>query len=435
MPDLRVAGVVSFVRRLFPQRQFYLRTRGSVQFFEFSPTFQIVVSIGTVLMAIWAVYASIVVVFKEQIITAKDSRYANMLAAYDGKVAQMQRSHDELSALLVLAEERFQNATRDLAQRHRQMTQLLMKKQAMAKRLREVRRQVAYMSDYRGAARIAMASADGANILMMQLSPAEPAVRQGRLALRPRDGTIKVIEEALQGRNAIIKRIGVLEERLGVVKKQQMALLGDVRDSLAGQIEKYERVVKMTGLPLQDGGGRTKHGEGGTRPMGPDMQFEQEFFEIDEAFGKLDDLTATVSRLPLVTPIAAGLYSRTSSFGNRIDPMTGRYAFHSGADMAGDYGTSILASAAGIVVAAERRGNYGNMVEIDHGQGIRTRYGHLQTILVKRGDRVRFRQKIATMGSTGRSTGPHLHYEVWVNNAPRDPTKFFNAGRHVYAGQ
>jgi murein DD-endopeptidase MepM/ murein hydrolase activator NlpD len=102
--------------------------------------------------------------------------------------------------------------------------------------------------------------------------------------------------------------------------------------------------------------------------------------------------------------------------------------------MAGDFGTPVLASAPGRVVAAERRGAYGLMVEIDHGRGIRTRYGHLQSFAVKAGDQVAFRQKIATMGSSGRSTGPHLHYEIWFNDVVRDPTKFFDAGRNVFKG-
>jgi len=442
MPIARVAGVVSFAHRLFPHRQFYLRTRGSVQFFELSPAFQMTVSVGAVFAVLWIAYASVVVVFKEQIITAKNARYANMLATYDGTVLQMQQAHDELTGLLVLAEERFQNATRDLALRHRQMTALLMKKQAMAKRLREVRRRVATMSDYSGPARTAVASQDGSNTLMMQLSPAEPALRRGRLPQSTGDSTLMVIQASLQGRtkNAVVMRIGLLEERLGVLQKQQLALLNDVQESVTTEIEKYTRIVKVAGLPVFDAsqGEMTISpvGEGGPMRSGPlDLRFEQEFAELEDAFDQLDGLTTTLARVPLVTPIASGFYSSTSGFGNRIDPFSGRYAFHSGADLGSTQGTSVLASAAGVVVVAGQQGAYGNMVEINHGHGIRTRYGHLQKILVKPGDAVRFHQKIATVGSTGRSTGPHLHYEIWVNNVPRDPTKFFDAGRRVYKKQ
>ena len=166
------------------------------------------------------------------------------------------------------------------------------------------------------------------------------------------------------------------------------------------------------------------------------MRFEQEFAELEEAFDKLDGLTSTLSRLPLVTPIASGFYSSTSGYGNRIDPFSGRYAFHSGADLGSAQGTVGLGVGGRVSLSSRtRKGAYGNMVEINHGHGIQTRYGHLQTILVKPGDAVHFHQKIATVGSTGRSTGPHLHYEIWINNVARDPTKFFDAGRRVYTKQ
>lgn len=439
MPNARVAGVVSFAHRLFPHRQFYLRTRGSVQFFELSPAFQMTVSIGAALAVLWVAYASVVVVFKEQLITEKDSRYANMRATYDGKVSQMQRAHDDLTGLLVLAEERFQNATRDLALRHRQMTALLMKKQAMAKRLRDIRRRVTIMSDYGGPARAAMPS-DGSNTLTMQAAAGERAPRRGRLPHSVGDSTIIAIQESLQSRtqHAVVKRIGLLEQRLGILQKQQLALLDDVHGSVATDIEKYARIVRLAGLPVadQDRLKGSPNGEGGpvrTEPL--DMRFEQEFAELDEAFDKLDRLTTTLSRVPLVTPILNGLYNSTSGFGNRIDPFSGRYAFHAGADLGSAQGTSVLASAAGVVLVAERHRAYGNMVEINHGHGVRTRYGHLQTILVKQGDAVHFHQKIGTVGSTGRSTGPHLHYEIWIDDSPRDPTKFFDAGRRMYLKQ
>jgi murein DD-endopeptidase MepM/ murein hydrolase activator NlpD len=442
MPNVRVAGVVSFAHRLFPHRQFYLRTRGSVQFFELSPAFQITVSIGAVFAVLWIVYASVVVVFKEQLIAAKNSRYANMREAYNAKVVEMQKAHDELSGILVLAEERFQNATHDLALRHRQMTQLLMKKQEMAKRLREVRRRVVNMSDYRGPSRMALSSPDGANALMMQDEPGEPAPRRSRVPQSIGDSTIMAIQVSLQGqtKNAVVKNIGLLEQRLGVLQKQQLALLNDVQESVAGEIEQYARIVKIAGLPMpdgsQDGTKASPNGEGGAMRSGPlDLRFEHEFGELEDAFDKLDGLTTTLSRAPLVTPILSGFYSSTSGYGNRIDPFSGRYAFHAGADLASAQGTSVLASAAGVVLAAEKQGAYGNMVEINHGYGIKTRYGHLQTILVRPGQAVSFHQKIGTVGSTGRSTGPHLHYEIWVGGVTRDPTKFFDAGRRVYTRQ
>lgn len=446
MSTSRVAGVMSLAHRLFPHRQFYLRSRGSVQFFEFSPTFQMTVATATLLIMLWVAYASIVVIFKEQIITAKDQRYASMQAAYEGRVSQMQLAYDELNGLLVLAEERFQNATRDLEQKHRQLTALLMQKQAMDKQVREVRRQMAYMDGYAGPSRSAASTRDGANTLFIQLAAAEPAVRQSRIAHAGGDSTLKVISTTLKGDNSVVKRIADLEGKLSDIQKQQVALLGELRDSASSQIERYQRVLGITGLPVDmvasQIGQNSRNGMGG--PLLPEIraaaidgvtdEFEKQFAEIASTYGRLDSLTTALSRLPLVTPIATGLYRSTSGYGYRIDPFTGRVAFHSGADMAGEFGTPVLASLAGRVVVADRKGAYGLMIEIDHGRGIRTRYGHLQSVSVKVGDMVQFRQKIANMGSSGRSTGPHLHYEIWFNGVVRDPTKFFDAGRNVYKG-
>jgi len=448
-----VAGLFVLAQRLFPHRQFYLRSRGSVQFFEFSPTFQMTVAGATLAILGWVAYASVVVIFKEQIITAKDQRYASMQAAYEGRVSQMQLAYDELNGLLVLAEERFQNATRDLESKHRQLTALLMQKQAMDKQIRDVRRQVAVMHDYQGRSYSQNASPDGSNTLMIQTAAAEPAIRQSRAGLTSADtGLGKVTASLPHGKqNYVVQRIAGLEERLNNIQKQQLALLGELHDGASSQIERYQRVIATTGLNVDQVanqlGGNSRTGTGGPllpSGLGAEVraaaidgvtdEFEKQFAEIAQSYGRLDSLTTALSRIPLVTPIASGFYRSTSGFGYRVDPFTGRVAFHSGADMAGEFGTSVLASAPGRVIAAERRGPYGLMVEIDHGRGVRTRYGHLQSTLVKAGDMVQFRQKIATMGSSGRSTGPHLHYEIWFNDVVRDPTKFFDAGRNVYKG-
>lgn len=113
-----------------------------------------------------------------------------------------------------------------------------------------------------------------------------------------------------------------------------------------------------------------------------------------------------------------------SGFGFRIDPFTGHSALHTGLDYPADVGTPVMAAAGGVVIGAEMQSAYGNTVEIDHGKGLRTRYAHNSRMLVKAGDLVKRGQVIAEVGSTGRSTGPHLHFEVLVDGVPQDPEKF-----------
>lgn len=128
---------------------------------------------------------------------------------------------------------------------------------------------------------------------------------------------------------------------------------------------------------------------------------------------------------PSGAPVLAGYES--SPFGMRIDPFTGELSFHPGIDFAGSEGEAVVAVAPGVVTWAGPRAGYGNLVEIDHGNGYATRYGHNETILVHVGEVVKKGQEIALLGSTGRSTGPHVHFEVLYNGKPVNPARFVNA--------
>jgi murein DD-endopeptidase MepM/ murein hydrolase activator NlpD len=131
--------------------------------------------------------------------------------------------------------------------------------------------------------------------------------------------------------------------------------------------------------------------------------------------------------VPTQKPVQGGNVG--SAYGWRIDPFTGRSALHTGLDFQADTGAAILAAAGGVVVASEVHPQFGNMVEVDHGNDLITRYAHASKLLVKKGDLVKRGQKLAEVGTTGRSTGPHLHFEVLVQGVQQDPHKFL-AGPH-----
>ncbi len=133
--------------------------------------------------------------------------------------------------------------------------------------------------------------------------------------------------------------------------------------------------------------------------------------------------------LPTQQPVIGGQLG--SSFGWRIDPLNGQSALHTGLDFPASNGTPILAAAGGVVVAQEYHPAYGNMVEIDHGNDLVTRYAHASRVLIKKGDLIKRGQKIAEVGSTGRSTGSHLHFEVLVQGVFQDPQKFLMAGQNL----
>jgi murein DD-endopeptidase MepM/ murein hydrolase activator NlpD len=131
--------------------------------------------------------------------------------------------------------------------------------------------------------------------------------------------------------------------------------------------------------------------------------------------------------MPSGWPVSGGFIS--SLFGYRADPFTGRGAFHEGIDFAGAEGSPVMAVAAGVVSYAGERSGYGNLVEVNHGNGYVTRYGHNSEVLVKVGDTVRKGQRLALMGSTGRSTGPHVHFEVLLNGDAVNPAQYVEASR------
>ncbi|HEY0436452.1 MAG TPA: M23 family metallopeptidase, partial [Phenylobacterium sp.] len=140
-------------------------------------------------------------------------------------------------------------------------------------------------------------------------------------------------------------------------------------------------------------------------------------------------LEDTAKSLPLAQP--AQVSERSSNFGVRTDPFTGHPAFHSGEDFPGSRMQPIRATAPGVVSFTGVRSGYGNTVEVDHGRGFKTRYAHLAAISVQVGERVTIGSRLGGMGSTGRSTGTHLHYEVWVNGRAQNPERYLRAGAYV----
>lgn len=212
------------------------------------------------------------------------------------------------------------------------------------------------------------------------------------------------------------------------------------------QIESLgERVSGLAGLNPAEF--KAPQGSGGALIEGRDLSASElmgAMDQLDQVTGsRVDWLTVIESRLfdqkiqrtmvPTQEPVIAGRVG--SPFGFRIDPITGRSALHTGLDFPADTGTPIYAAAGGVVVVQEQHPAYGNMVEIDHGNNLITRYGHSSRVFVTKGDIVKRGQKIAEVGSTGRSTGPHLHFEVWVSGVVQDPKRFLDAGKAVAAAE
>jgi murein DD-endopeptidase MepM/ murein hydrolase activator NlpD len=203
-----------------------------------------------------------------------------------------------------------------------------------------------------------------------------------------------------------------------------------------------ERVSKLAGIRPEEFNFREVPGLGGAEPaasrpltlvelqtqahsVGQQVDERTDFMNVVET-----ELVASAARsalLPRNAPIVDGFVG--SGFGMRTDPFTGELTMHSGIDFAAPVGTAIFAAAGGVVASAEIHPEYGSMVTIDHGNGLSTLYAHTSRIVVRIGDIVRKGQQVAMVGTTGRSTGPHLHFEVHVNGVPQNPSRYLASAK------
>ena len=212
------------------------------------------------------------------------------------------------------------------------------------------------------------------------------------------------------------------ERRVKLIEDRQMALAA----ALASENIDKASLERLGFYPPQAG----QTGRGGPFDGGADPTFKQLF----TSWKKLDNLASGAIAVPSDKPVKTAAF--TSGYGVRSDPFRGSAAMHPGIDLAGPYGTPIYATADGTVLRAGwNSGGYGNLVEIDHGRGIATRYGHLSQVLVKAGAHITRGQLIARMGSTGRSTGSHLHYEVRIDGRPVNPIPFMKSTDYLVAMQ
>jgi murein DD-endopeptidase MepM/ murein hydrolase activator NlpD len=241
---------------------------------------------------------------------------------------------------------------------------------------------------------------------------ANPALREDNLKLKQE---LAVVREQLKHIDSTLDRVERFDQKL-----RAMTLLSDPQRNLAlGPVE-----AKMS----PESGNEFVRGKAtdSTESLGEKLDSlsasatrqEQSLQELQSYFLEQKSMLSSV---PSVWPVRGWV---TSDFGSRLDPYTSERVMHAGLDIAGEHGKEIVSPADGMVVFAGLEGGYGNVLVIDHGYGVKTRYGHLSSISVKPGDKVKRGDTVAALGNTGRSTGPHLHYEVRVNGIAQNPRKF-----------
>ena len=377
-------------------------------------------------IAVGYLLATAYLMLRDDILNAAVARQARMQYAYEDRIAALRSQVDRITSYRLLDQQIMETKVAELLTR-----------QSM---LAERSGRLAPLLDKAKTSGIPPASAELDPARVPVPTTIEDHDGAPRTLFRSQAGTSAGLQEAalpstrnetdnLNGALPTLTRLG---RSLGLLEVDQLNQLTALADSAREKRRKIVQDARDAGLSIEVNT-PTDTGTGGPFIPADGKTFEDAFEHGLETLNRelqaLDEVRGAIRSFPIANP-APG-QAITSGFGKRKDPIIGRTAFHAGVDMSTPTGTPILAAGAGTVISAGRNGGYGKMVEIRHAGGLTTRYAHLSRISVKKGQEVAAGMVIGAAGSTGRSTGPHLHYEVRRGKTAINPMTYLKAGTRL----
>ena len=373
------------------------------------------VVVGTlVVMAVWSITTATYFAFREDVLTRLIARQAEMQFGYEDRIAELRGRIDRISGRQLIDQEQYEQ----------KLEQILRRQSAL---------------EARAGAMNGVNEATGSIKQPGRTLPLKPSLLNDKGAfLMPLDrGASSDPRTSIlaKGAGGIGGALARLQASLDRVEQRQSATLTSMAETYDSKARRIRGVLADLGVDL----GRGASVEGGVGgPFVPvvlnkeALGFERQLHRIKSARAMVARLTHAISSIPLRKPVDGDI-DPASGFGVRMDPFTSSPAMHTGLDLHGETGDPVRATADGKVTSAGWSGGYGRVIDIDHGNGMSTRYGHLSAIDVRVGQSIRTGQIIGRIGSTGRSTGPHLHYETRVRGGAVDPQKFLRAGQKLDA--
>jgi murein DD-endopeptidase MepM/ murein hydrolase activator NlpD len=368
------------------------------------------VVVGTlVIMAGWTIITATYFAFRDDVLTGLIARQAEMQYAYEDRIADLRQQVDRMSSRQLLNQEQYEN----------KLDQIMRRQSALENRANAIQA----MPDS-----VVTGSTRPTGREQTRSVPNRPS------PINDKSSNLLLPEPTGRDSN-ISSTLTRLQASLDRVEARQAASLSSIEASYEAKAQRIRGVLADLGLGGARIAARENSGVGGPLvPAGYALastgSFEHHVNRVSLARTQVDRLTRTLASVPVRRPVL-GDPDISSGFGMRIDPFIRAPAMHTGMDFRGDTGDPARVTADGTVTIAAWQGGYGKMVEVDHGNGLATRYAHLSEIGVKVGQRVRAGHIVGKIGSTGRSTGPHLHYETRVNGEAVDPRKFLRAGMRL----
>jgi len=381
-----------------------------------------------ILMGAWSAATATYFAFRDDVLTRLIARQAEMQYAYEDRIAELRSRIDRTTSRQLLDQEEYDQKLARILQRQsalesRTSALMALPDNAATGSIRPSR-------STRGTPKPSPIN---------DIAPPStvPAEREASLGSR---WSMFGSAHARNGRNrvpeAMVKK---LEASLDKIEHRQIASLNAAEGRYDGRIKRVRGLISDLGLNLAKLEAATPRGHVGgpyipvRAPSANASDFDKQLYRVAQSRAQADKLNYTLAMVPYRKPVV-GAIELSSGFGVRNDPFMGRPAMHSGLDFRGSTGDPVRATANGKVINASWSGGYGRMVEIDHGNGLSTRYGHLSAIKVKVGETVRIGDVVGEVGSTGRSTGPHLHYETRIDGEAVDPQRFLRAGARFGQG-
>jgi murein DD-endopeptidase MepM/ murein hydrolase activator NlpD len=402
------ANLKAAFNKAFPERQIYHRSGGTVRYISVSPWQQAIFAAGVTAIVGWTIFATGSFVLGGSSSALSGNPDGRELAKYERWVQEL-RAKDALSrSLLEERTDAFQKETVEWEERQKSLEDLY--KQLKGEDDLET-------SSLKG---------DG-SALLVEASIEEADSRQSREPVR-----ITAQFETASSRGSVKS-----------LKMNQERILDEAEEIATERTERARGILALTTIgsnriiaSSETGGpfislANATAGRDLTGLSLADATFYNRLAQTQARVAEMIYYEDIVSSLPLGIPVGVP-YRLTSNYGVRVDPFNKRPGWHNGIDMAAYHGAPIVAAGPGVVSYAGPRNGYGRLVEVDHGHGFKSRYGHLSGTTVKKGDTVEVGDLVGKMGTTGRSTGDHLHFEVWFNGKPYDPIEFLKAGRHVH---
>jgi len=378
-------------------------------------------------MAIGYLAATSYLVLRDDLIGASMARQARMQHAYEDRIAALRSQVDRVTSRQLLDQQLMEQKVAELIARQDALTNRQGKLGPLLDRVGGVPAEIPIpIENPKKQAGLGSNSAKTQRLASLAAQP-EAMADPARLGVNP----LGYAAPARAGRESVSEKadriFSTVTLSLKSIEREQIEKMQWLAIDAFETASEIDEIIQSAGLPaaaIDD----TAIGGPFVRPNDPNA-FESTLDDLDQALDRLDTVRRHARKLPIGIP-APG-QQITSKFGNRRDPFLGRLAFHGGIDFRAPTGTPIYSSGSGVVTHAGRNGGYGKMVEIDHGDGITTRYAHLSRVEVREGDHVAMGARIGKAGSTGRSTGPHLHYEIRRNGDAIDPMRYLNTAEKL----